>query len=233
MENPAHDADEVTCSPDPKLQTQAIIIPLRPPTAGPRSHRLDFLSLPYELRLDIYELLLLSPEPIIVSSSCRQLRVKVEPPEHQVVYLRAPRPRPRVVSLTHGKPHVQILHSCRQIEHEATPILYGRNNFVFGWRYRAMQRPLTDSIFRHLRLSTLLQLHSVTFRPDCNCDQWLKSPKSVKIRITSDLGCMHLTAREDHQQASWSIDKFLWQTVAEKSRVYAFCNTSTGERILI
>ncbi|KAK1654860.1 hypothetical protein BDP81DRAFT_89845 [Colletotrichum phormii] len=243
MESPsAHDhyhqhaADEIIYSPspgwstsEPELQTQAII-PLRTITPEPRPRRLDFFSLPYELRLDIYELLLLTPEPIIVSSSRRQLHVKVEPPEHQVAYLRAPRPRPRVVSLTHRKPHVEILQTCRQIEQEATPILYGRNSFVVGFRLCVRQSHQVEEPFiRRLRLSILLQLRSVTFRPGCYCDQWLKSSGSGQ-NVAGMLGRKQLNERGDHQ---WDIEAAFWQTYITKSRVCAFCHHTTRERILI
>ncbi|KAK0375935.1 hypothetical protein CLIM01_06727 [Colletotrichum limetticola] len=244
MEGPgAHDhhqyaIDEVIYPPspgwsmsEPELQTQAVI-PLQPITVEPRPRRLDFFSLPYELRLDIYELLLLNPEPIIVSSSRRQLHVKVEPPEHQVAYLRAPRPRPRVVSLTHRKPHVEILRTCRQIEQEATPILYGRNDFVVGLRLRATQSHRMDPFIQYLRSSTLLQLRSVTFRPGCCCDQWLKSLGSGQ-NVASTISRMQLIEQRDHQQVFWDIETALWQNVVGKSRVCAFCHTTTGERIFI
>ncbi|KXH41853.1 hypothetical protein CNYM01_11757 [Colletotrichum nymphaeae SA-01] len=223
MEGPgAHDhhqyaIDEVIYPPspgwsmsEPELQTQAVI-PLRPITAEPSPRRLDFFSLPYELRLDIYELLLLNQEPIIVSSNRRQLHVKVEPPEHQVAYLRAPRPRPRVVSLTHRKPHVEILQTCRQIEQEATPILYGRNDFVVGLRLRATQSHRMDPFIQYLRSSTLLQLRLVTFRPGCCCDQWLKSLGSGQ-NVASMISRMQLIEQRDHQQVFWDIETALWQS---------------------
>lgn len=146
-----------------------------------------------------------------MSSNRRQLHVKVEPPEHQVAYLRAPRPRPRVVSLTHRKPHVEILQTCKQIEQEATPILYGRNDFVVGLRLRATQSHRMDPFIQYLRSSTLLQLRLVTFRPGCCCDQWLKSLSSGR-NVASVISRMQLIEQRDHQQVFWDIETALWQS---------------------
>ncbi|KAF5496805.1 hypothetical protein CGCS363_v008144 [Colletotrichum siamense] len=160
-----------------ELQPQ---LPLQPAAASePSPRRLTLLDLPYELRLDIYELLLLSPEPVIVSSSRRQLRVKVEPPEHQNAYLRAPRPTARTVPLTHRRPHVEVLQTCRQINREATPVLYRQNDFVVGLKLCARGEnkvdPLDLATFfpSLLRRSTILQLASITFRGACLCHHWL------------------------------------------------------------
>ncbi|KAL0932996.1 uncharacterized protein CTRU02_211959 [Colletotrichum truncatum] len=152
---------------------------LRPAGPGPDPRRLTFLDIPFELRLDIYELLLLTEEPVIVSSSRRQLRVKVEPPEHQNAYLRAPRPTPRTVSLTHRKPHVEILQSCRQINCEATPVLYRKNDFIVGLKLcargetRVNPEDLASFFPSLLRPSTILQITSITFRGACLCHHWL------------------------------------------------------------
>ncbi|KAK2002007.1 hypothetical protein LX36DRAFT_697887 [Colletotrichum falcatum] len=151
----------------------------RQPASEPNSHHVTFLGLPYELRLDIYELLLLAPDPIVVSNRRRQLYVKVEPPEHRVAYLRAPRPRPRVVMLTYRTPYVEILRACKQINHEATPILYRKNKFIAGLKLTRKTEPraeLTDlaGFFLYsLRPSTLLQLSAISFRGACHCNQWL------------------------------------------------------------
>ncbi|KAK1594031.1 uncharacterized protein LY79DRAFT_513207, partial [Colletotrichum navitas] len=151
----------------------------RLPASELDSHHVNFLSLPYELRLDIYELLLLAPDPIVVSNRRRQLYVRVEPPEHQIAYLRAPRPRPRVVTLACRNPHVEILRTCKQINHEATPVLYRKNRFIAGLQLRRKteaRAELTDlaGFFLYsLRPSTLLQLSAINFRGACHCNQWL------------------------------------------------------------
>ncbi|KAF9870825.1 hypothetical protein CkaCkLH20_11724 [Colletotrichum karsti] len=161
------------------LDLQQTRLPLRPAVPEPVPRRLTFLDLPYELRLDIYELLLLSAEPVIVSSSRRQLRVKVEPPEHQNAYLRAPRPTPRTVTLNHRKPHVALLQTCRQINREATPLLYRKNDFIVGLKVcasgeaRVHPEDLASFFPSLLRPSTILHLPSITFRGACLCHHWL------------------------------------------------------------
>ncbi|WDK23309.1 hypothetical protein CGRA01v4_14601 [Colletotrichum graminicola] len=149
--------------------------------------------LPYELRLDIYELLLLAPDPIVVSNRRRQLYVKVEPPEHQIAYLRAPRPRPRVVTLAYRNPHVEILRACKQINHEATPVLYRKNKFIAGLQLRrkmGARAELTDlaGFFLYsLRPSTLLQLSAINFRGACHCNQWLALSSGAGFRKAQGL----------------------------------------------
>ncbi|TKW54640.1 hypothetical protein CTA1_5072 [Colletotrichum tanaceti] len=169
-----------------------LLQPSRQPITGPGPHRLTLLGLPYELRLDIYELLLLAPDPIIVSSHRRQLRVKVEPPEHRIAYQRAPRPRPRVVTLTHKKPHVDILQTCKQVNHEATPLLYRENDFIVGLRLGARREPriepadLAGFFLCSLRPATLLQLSSLNFRGACQCNQWLSLPAIAGYSVTGN-----------------------------------------------
>ncbi|KAK1968237.1 hypothetical protein LY78DRAFT_574624, partial [Colletotrichum sublineola] len=164
----------------------------RQPALETDSHHVTFLSLPYELRLDIYELLLLAPDPIVVSNCRHQLYVKVEPPEHQIAYLRAPRPRPRVVTLTYRTPYVEILRTCKQINHEATPVLYRKNKFIVGLQLRTKteaRAELTDlaGFFLYsLRPSTLLQLSAINFRGACRCNQWLALSAGVGYATTSN-----------------------------------------------
>ncbi|KAK2059610.1 hypothetical protein LY76DRAFT_463161, partial [Colletotrichum caudatum] len=166
--------------------------PSRQPASEPDSHHVTFLNLPYELRLDIYELLLLAPDPIVVSNRRRQLYVKVEPPEHQVAYLRAPRPRPRVVTLTYRNPHVEILRTCRQINHEATPVLYRKNKFIAGLQLRkktgarAELADLPGFFLYSLRPSTLLQLSAINFQGACRCNQWLALPAGARYATTGN-----------------------------------------------
>jgi hypothetical protein len=93
-----------------------------------------FLLLPYELRLEIYEYLLCSPDPVVVSPRRRQLNVGVETVIRGNIYVRAPRPKPskRVFHNKDHRPHVELLQACRQTNDEGTPILYGKNRFLVG-----------------------------------------------------------------------------------------------------
>ncbi|KZL67741.1 hypothetical protein CT0861_04202 [Colletotrichum tofieldiae] len=191
--------------------------PSRQPAPGPDPQHLTFLDLPYELRLDIYELLLLTPDPIVVSSHRHQLRVKVEPPEHQIAYLRAPRPRPRVVTLTYISPHVEILQTCKQINHEATTVLYRKNEFIVGLKLRRREEApleptdLAGFFLYTLRPSTLLQLSAINFRGACHCDQWLALPAGAGYFTTgSELGSMCPNGRDYLQMACLVISKTLW-----------------------
>jgi hypothetical protein len=93
-----------------------------------------FLALPYELRLEIYEYLLCSPDPVIISPRRKKLNVGVETVIQGNIFLRAPRPKPckRVFNKTDHRPHVALLRACRQTNEEGTPILYGKNEFLVG-----------------------------------------------------------------------------------------------------
>ncbi|KAF4824556.1 hypothetical protein CGCTS75_v010063 [Colletotrichum tropicale] len=232
-----------------ELQPQ---LPLQPAAASePSPRRLTLLDLPYELRLDIYELLLLSPEPVIVSSSRRQLRVKVEPPEHQNAYLRAPRPTARTVPLTHRRPHVEVLQTCRQINREATPVLYRQNDFVVGLKLCARGENKVDSLDLAtffpslLRRSTILQLASITFRGACLCHHWLTlaagegraSTGAELARVCSSQagGNSALPDTADAREAYLMLGNGLWDLEKESGRikVCAFCNASYGQHCFI
>ncbi|OLN97486.1 hypothetical protein CCHL11_01201 [Colletotrichum chlorophyti] len=189
-------SERIICSSDSDrspfnvaLQTTPISPP-RPTTQASGRRRLTFLDLPYELRLDVYDLLLLTAEPIIVSEQRTRKRVKIEPPEHQIAYLRAPRPRPRAVNLTHRKPHVEILTACKQINHEATRVLYRKNDFIVGMKLcardstRVEPRYLAGFFLWPLRRATLLHIPSVTFRAACFCNQWLTYSPDTGITFT-------------------------------------------------
>ncbi|CCF33078.1 hypothetical protein CH063_05339 [Colletotrichum higginsianum] len=213
-----------TTSPTVQRLGHLHICPSRQPTTGPGPHRLTLLDLPYELRLDIYELLLLATDPIIVSSHRRQLRVKVEPPEHRIAYQRAPRPRPRVVTLTSKKPHVDILQTCKQVNHEATPLLYRGNDFIVGLRLggrrvtRIEPADLAGFFLCSLRPTTLLHLSSLNFRGACQCDQWLSLPATAGysvtgnelVRVCSDAWDYHQMAYLIISNALWNLEKGEW-----------------------
>ncbi|KAK1987354.1 hypothetical protein LZ30DRAFT_684684 [Colletotrichum cereale] len=196
----------------------------RQPASEPDTHHVTFFSLPYELRLNIYESLLLAPDPIVVSNCRRQLYVKVEPPEHQIAYLRAPRPRPRVVTLTYRTPHVEILRTCKQINHEATPVLYQKNKFIAGLQLRgktearAGPTDLAGLFLYSLRPSTLLQLSAINFRGACRCDQWLVLSVGAGYSTTGNELSSTCTGGWDYlSRAFLVINKALWSF--EKGRI--------------
>src|SRR5262249_21182182 len=105
-----------------------------PPASLPNLSRRPsrtFLDLPYDIRYIIYELLLVSPDPIVISPRRRHLHARIvsnvdaRPQWH-------PRHPPPITRLPHTKPHVEILRLNRQANEEGTPLLYGRNVFVVG-----------------------------------------------------------------------------------------------------
>ncbi|WYZ46505.1 hypothetical protein EsH8_IX_000730 [Colletotrichum jinshuiense] len=244
-------SDQGPSTLDPELET-LLTIPPRPAAAKSGPPRPSFLDLPYELRLDIYELLLLNPEPIIVSTRRRQLRVRIEPPEHQVAYLRAPRPRPRAVTLAHRKPHVEILQTSKQINLEATPVLYRKNGFIVGLKLYARDQTGVDSsdlagfFLWHLRPATLLQLSCMTFRGACLCDHWLTlSAGACRVFAGTELVRMCADGRpgdrdckrngESPQPAYLQFSNSLWELEKDFGRfkLCAFCNASHRQQFFI
>lgn len=83
------------------------------------------------------------------------------------------------MTLAHRKPHVEILQTSKQINLEATPVLYRKNGFIVGLKLYARDQTGVDSsdlagfFLWHLRPATLLQLSCMTFRGACLCDHWL------------------------------------------------------------
>jgi hypothetical protein len=132
-----------------------------------------FLMLPYELRLEIYEYLLISPDPVIVSPRRKQLNVGVETVIQGNIYLRAPRPKPskRVFHKKDHRPYVHLLRACRQTNDEGTPILYGKNRFLVGrkWqlciRLRSCRGEMSDRRDRRADPASV-QPHSRRILPD-------------------------------------------------------------------
>ena len=134
----------------------------------------------------VYELLLVSPDPVIISPRRRHLRFRVvtRPAANGNTYLRARRPTPEksLVRQQDGL-HVNLLGTCKLVNIEGTALLYGKNQFIVGQLlpftaggnstaissgYRALYFFLWS-----LRLSTLSQINSVTFRKACRCTTWL------------------------------------------------------------
>jgi hypothetical protein len=85
------------------------------------------LALPFEIRLQIYEYLLYSWVPIIVSPRRRQQSTEAE----RCSYCG----HPHLKVTPPWRPHVAVLCTCKQINAEATPILYRKNEFVVGCKY--------------------------------------------------------------------------------------------------
>lgn len=81
-------------------------------------------ALPLEIRLQIYEELLCSHERIAISPSRRQQSIETE----RCSYCGYP----HLQVTPPWRPKVTVLRTCKQINNEATPILYRKNEFVIG-----------------------------------------------------------------------------------------------------
>ncbi|KAI5919126.1 hypothetical protein F4810DRAFT_688967 [Camillea tinctor] len=164
------------------------------------------LTLPLELRLDIYAYLLCSyPDPIFVSPRRRQVYLRRAPivedgggpvtatglaatttsttgrwgqiqKSGNANNKQRRRRRNKPIPLLPGQrqPYVEILRTCRQVNEEATPVLYGgRNTFVVAWFRLQPYHP--PSFFPwYLRQSTLAQIRCITFQSGCYCaEKWV------------------------------------------------------------
>ncbi|KAI1496740.1 hypothetical protein F5X99DRAFT_56679 [Biscogniauxia marginata] len=161
------------------------------------------LALPLELRLDIYSYLLCSyPDPIFVSPRRRQVYLRRAPEDpssssssssssaaassSSSSVLSTPagagqkskrkRRKNKPVPLPPGQrqPYVEVLRTCRQVNEEATPVLYGgQNTFVVAWFRLQPYHP--PSFFPwYLRQSTLAQIRRITFQSGCYCaEKWV------------------------------------------------------------
>ncbi|KAI0598145.1 hypothetical protein F4775DRAFT_556646 [Biscogniauxia sp. FL1348] len=72
------------------------------------------------------------------------------------------------------QPYVEVLRTCRQVNEEATPVLYGgKNTFVVAWFRLQPYHP--PSFFPwYLRQSTLVQIRCITFQSGCYCaEKWV------------------------------------------------------------
>ncbi|KAI0117060.1 hypothetical protein F4814DRAFT_415057 [Daldinia grandis] len=122
-----------------------------------------FFRVPLELRLEIYEYLLCSPDDIIVSSRRRQ-----------IYWCRPHRSTCELRRLPHRMPHVELLRTCKQVNSEATPILYRKNRFLVALPYMVPFCP-TNFFLWSLRRSTMSNVTSISFVFACrdNCPLWL------------------------------------------------------------
>jgi hypothetical protein len=138
-----------------------------------------FLLLPFELRLQIYELLLLWPTRILISHRRKQVHLPIADASRKGND--NPKPSDRLA--------VQLLRTCRQIDTEGTEFLYSRNSFLIGHRIlltrRASpsndpQRPFSSAAYHpmfffllFLRRTTMQHIKSITFARSCQCGAWL------------------------------------------------------------
>ncbi|KAI8962196.1 hypothetical protein F5Y11DRAFT_200375 [Daldinia sp. FL1419] len=131
-------------------------------TGGSRAS-FPLLELPFELRLEIYELLLCSPDYIIISSGRRQ-----------IYWYRPQLPAFELRRLPHRMPHVELLRTCKQVNAEATHVLYGRNRFLVALPFLTPFYPSTFFLW-NLRRSTVSNVTSIAFTNACsgNCPEWL------------------------------------------------------------
>ncbi|OTB05254.1 hypothetical protein M426DRAFT_320068 [Hypoxylon sp. CI-4A] len=131
------------------------------PSKAPHSNNATddslFFRLPVELRLEIYEYLLCSPNTIKISPALRQIRL-------QELDLLQP---------THRLPHAEILRTCKRINQEATDILYGKNKFIIAIRSWNCHSPKHFFLW-NLRQSTMSDIASITFVFGCLCRTWVE-----------------------------------------------------------
>lgn len=130
---------------------------------------LPFLSLPTEIRLNVYKLVLKKHNPIQLSTSRQFARQTALDGEGKIMqFNRYECQDPNTMALEARKllaipqipQHTALLSTCRQINAEATPVLVAVNMIVFETRSFA---PLGDQrwirtimpIFRHLKRLTL------------------------------------------------------------------------------
>ena len=117
----------------------AVIVVIRSPSwtnftrdtdATQITNKPSFTNLPFEIRAQIYEHLLVLDSPVQSPGSLVQSRLYFEfDPLDSLVRSRLhftfnPLERPTL--------QVAILQTCRQVYEEALPVLYGLNRFVFG-----------------------------------------------------------------------------------------------------
>lgn len=111
-------------------------------TANQQPSPVRILSLPVELRLQILELLLVCPEPIIISSQKFPNNVaNLITPRRQQLFLNVPK---RDID---RRPLVDVLRTCRSISEEGLDILYGRNRFIVGRKKNS--KPTSPSHINH------------------------------------------------------------------------------------
>ena len=123
--------------------------------AHPDGNTIGFLDLPLELRLMIYELLLVDPDPVIISPRRRQIHARVctRPATNANTYLRARRPTPeKFLEQKEDRLDVSILRTCRQVNFEGTGLLYGKNSF-------SMQPPFSYPVTVTLEQDCVLYHH--------------------------------------------------------------------------
>lgn len=122
--------------------------------------------LPLELRWMIYDILLLSPQKIAISPIRRQQPVDgFICPACSTSHSKKPEPV--------WRPETAILRTCKQIDFEATRILYRMNDFYLSCPL-FKHVPITKFFLYDLRQSTLSQIKSLTFRAGCRCHRWMK-----------------------------------------------------------
>ena len=123
----------------------------------------SLLDLPIEIRLKIYGYALISNKEIHLSAT-RTARYDWSPYE----------PSPQT------KPQVALLRTCKEINREATPILYGKNKFEiqFSWQYEA-----EFSFLRNLRAGTVNHIDNLCYHLE---GRWDSEPVYISLRDIHD-----------------------------------------------
>ncbi|KAK7935153.1 hypothetical protein PG985_000648 [Apiospora marii] len=133
------------------------------------------LKLPAELRIQIYEQVLLSSRALFVPPHLHRRRGPNLPVDCQCNFCK---PSPACCgtsrAVQHGrcqKAHASLLRTCKQIYDEARSIFYGQNRFIVAF---LDGRPYEAQNFFpfQLRLDTMCLMDTVIFRDACLCDKW-------------------------------------------------------------
>ncbi|KAI1853565.1 hypothetical protein JX266_001549 [Neoarthrinium moseri] len=167
-------------------------------------------KLPLELRLQIYETLLCSPDVIAISAHRRQ-----QPTEGARCSWCNHMHRCDMVAP--WRPHVTLLRTCRQINAEATTVLYQKNDFLVSVLVYQTYQPTNDFLW-HLRQSTLVQIRHMRFRAGCRCMDWVSGERQewqtdgralsrtcFPHCVLSSLRPSPSRARETHRLIRWHV----------------------------
>ncbi|KAI2619095.1 hypothetical protein GGS26DRAFT_337945 [Hypomontagnella submonticulosa] len=90
-----------------------------------------------------------------------------------------------IESLPHKMPHVAFLRTCKQVDREATPILYGKNIFFVALPKIGAPYDPTASFLWYMRKSTIPKVASITFLHGCYCPGWLIACSPIRKPVAA------------------------------------------------
>lgn len=82
-------------------------------------------------------------------------------------------------------PHVAFLRTCKQVDREATPILYGKNIFFVALPKIGAPYDPTASFLWYMRKSTIPKVASITFLHGCYCPGWLIACSPIRKPVAA------------------------------------------------